>query len=415
MSQKNSGFLPYGRQSIDADDITAVVKVLQGDWLTTGPAVLAFEEAFASKVGARYAVACSSGTAALHLTSLALGLTTDDTTIVPTITFLATANAARYVNATVVFSDVNPDTGLMDKEHLQNALRKCSGPVPKAVFPVHLSGQTVNMEEISDVAAEYNMRIVEDASHALGSEYTLASGEKALVGSCRHSDMTVFSFHPVKTIAMGEGGAVTTNDEELYAKLLTFRNHGMIHEPAAMENTDMARSISGEPNPWYYEMPDLGFNYRASDIHCALGLSQLQKLDVFVATRRQLASHYDKLLGSADLPLVPTPRLDHCNPALHLYPVLVDFSALNMDRRDLMLQLRAKGIGTQVHYIPVHRQPYYQRLYGKSDLPNADRYYERELSLPLYASMTTDDVDHVVQTLRDVILVNNAADKGERL
>ena len=389
--------LPYGRQSIDDSDVAAVTAILRGDWLTGGPAVPAFEEAFAGITGAAHAVACSNGTAALHLTALALGLGPGDHVVVPSTTFLATANAARYVGAEVVFADSDPDTGLMRPQDLEAALADAPGPV-KAVYPVHLNGQTSDMAGIAAIATERKLAVVEDACHAVGGK--TATGD--VVGGCRHSSMAVFSLHPVKTITMGEGGVVTTNDPALAQRLARLRNHGMTRDPADFTMADQAWDAAGSANPWYYEMPEPGFNYRACDLQCALGLSQLRRLDRFIARRRELAALYDRLLA----PLAPVVRpagRTGGQPGWHLYVVLVDFSALGIDRATLMRRLDAVGIGTQVHYLPVHRQPYYRQRYGAVSLPGADRYYARCLSLPLFADMADDDVERVAHALTRIV------------
>lgn len=399
--------LPYGRHGIGEDDIAAVVGVLRGDWLTTGPAVAAFETSLAQRTGARHAASCSSGTAALHLAAMALGLGPGDAVVVPTMTFLATANAARYVGAEVVFSDVDPETGLMRPEDLEAALdRAAKTPdlTVKAVFPVHLNGQCADMEGLAEITKARGLAMVEDACHALGATCRLGGGETATTGDCRHSDMAVFSFHPVKTVAMGEGGAVTTNDDALQERLLRFRNHGMVRDAGAFEHKEMAFDAAGDgddaANPWYYEMPELGFNYRASDIHCALGASQLAKLDGFVAKRRALAAQYDDLLAPLSPMARPISRATYCDPAWHLYVALIDFAAAGISRAALMKQLRDQGVGTQVHYIPVHEQPYYRNRYGAFALPGADAYYAHALSLPLFAAMESGDVQRVVENLK---------------
>ena len=392
-----SSFLPYGRQCIDDDDVAAVVDVLKSDWLTTGPTVEKFERAFAERIGVRYAVACSSATAGLHLATLTLGLGNGDRAIVPTMTFLATANAVRYVGAEVTFADADPETGLMTSDILRDAMNGLA-PAPRAVFPVHLNGQTVDMVALAQIARERGMTIVEDACHAVGTLYQ-AGNEQVAVGACRHSDMAVFSFHPAKTIAMGEGGMVTTNDEAHYERLRVFRNHGMIQVPEKFTHRDLAFGANGQPNPWYYEMPEPGFNYRASDIHCALGLSQLGKLDRFVARRRALAACYDALLRPLAPVVRPIGRVANCTPAWHLYVVLIDFEAIGIDRATVMTRLKEAGIGAQVHYQPVHRQPYYRERYGTLSLPGADAYYAHCLSLPLYPAMDDSDADRVVAGL----------------
>lgn len=392
-------FLPYGRQLVDEDDIAAVTAVLRSDRLTTGPAVQAFEETLAGRVGAAHAVSCSSGTAALHLAALALGLGPDDRVVVPTLTFLATANAVRYVGADVVFADVDPETGLMGDSQLRDALARATDGTVKAVFPVHLAGQCAAMERIAAVAADRGLRVVEDACHAIGSTYEIRHGELIPVGSCRHGDMTVFSFHPVKTVTMGEGGVVTTNDRELYHRLVRLRNHGMVRDASAFEQADLAFDREGEANPWYYELQQLGYNYRSSDLNCALGLSQLRKLDRFVADRRALVARYDALLAPLAPIVRPLGRVAGCRPAWHLYTVLIDFKVAAVERATVMRRLREAGIGTQVHYLPVHMQPYYRRRYGEQRLVGAETYYGRSLSLPLFAGMEERDVERVAGAL----------------
>jgi len=393
--------LPYGRQSIDDSDIAAVADVLRGDFLTTGPAVDGFEQAFADVADAPYAVACSSGTAALHIAALAVGVEPGDRVIVPSITFLATANAPHLSGAEIVFADVDPDTGLMLADTLQEAMARADGEV-KAVFPVHLNGQTAPMPELSDVARAAGIAIVEDACHAIATRYE-ANGVPVTVGSAAHSDLVCFSFHPVKTIAMGEGGAVSGRDPAFEERLRLLRNHGMTRNADAFTNQALARDESGAANPWYYEMPDVGFNYRASDIHCALGLSQLKRLDGFVEARKALALRYDEKLAPLAPVVRPVKRVPGCDPVLHLYAILIDFPQTGLTRRAVMEALRERGVGTQVHYIPVHLQPYYRARYGNRELPGAQAYYERCLSLPLFPAMTEEDVDYVIASLKEVI------------
>ncbi len=390
MRPQSDAFLPYGRQTIDDADVAAVTKVLRGDYLTTGPAVGEFEADFAQAVGAKYAVSCSSGTAALHLAALALKLGEGDVVIVPTLTFLATANMARYVGAEVQFADVDPQTGLLTPETLDAAI-KAAGKKAKAVVPVHLSGQCCDMRGIKDVAGRHGLAVVEDACHAIG-----ASG----VGACEYSAMAAFSLHPVKTIAAGEGGVVTTNDAALAERLSRMRNHGMVRDNKRFELADEAFDKAGNANPWYYEMPEVGFNYRLSDIHAALARSQLGKLAKFVAARRALVARYDAALASFAPEIRPVTRMPNQDPAWHLYVVLVDFDAIGMERAALMRLLRERGVGSQVHYLPVHRQPYYRRRYGALALPGADAYYARALSLPLYPAMGEADVERVVAALK---------------
>jgi UDP-4-amino-4,6-dideoxy-N-acetyl-beta-L-altrosamine transaminase len=411
-------FLPYGRQDIDDEDIAAVVAVLRGDWLTTGPTVEAFETAFAEAVGASEAVACANGTAGLHLAALALGLGPGDQVVVPSVTFLATANAVRYVGAEVVFADVDPETGLMRAEDLVNALKGRDAASVKAVFPVHLSGHCVDLQAISDAAS--GLMLVEDACHALGGSYRGGSyrggsyrtsgsrdAETAMVpvGSCPFGGVTMFSTHPVKTMTTGEGGVLTTNDADLAASLRRFRNHGMVRDPDAFLNRQMAfeSGEDGAPAPWYYEMHEPGFNYRLTDIQCALGLSQLKRLGEFVETRRRLRRHYGERLSRLGPHVALQPTAPGCDPSWHLAVSLIDFAALDRTRTRVMTDLKSRGIGTQVHYVPVPRQPYYAERYGVADLPGTDAYYARCLSLPLFAAMTEDDVDRVVDTLAAVL------------
>ncbi len=399
----NRRFLPYGRQTIDDGDIAAVARVLRGDYLTTGPAVAAFENAIAERVGARYAVACSSGTAGLHLAMSALGAGEGDAAVVPTLTFLASANAARFVGAEVVFSDVDPHTALMREADARAALACRDRGRPKVVMPVHFAGQCPDMEAIAELAADHGASVIEDACHAIGTTCATAGGETVAVGSCRHSDLCVFSFHPVKTVAMGEGGVVTTNDETLNRRLLRLRNHGMTRDAARFTQAGSAFDAAGEANPWYYEMAEIGFNYRASDIHCALGLSQLGKLDGFIARRRALVARYDASLAALAPAVRPLGRVASCRPAWHIYVALIDFDSLGLERAHVMKALRARDIGTQVHYTPVGAQPYYRRRYGAGSLPGAERYYARALSLPLFPAMTDQDVDHVVSALAETL------------
>lgn len=396
-------FLPYGHQSIDDDDIDAVVEVLRGDMLTSGPAVDAFEAAFTNLTDARHAVACANGTAGLHMAVRALGLGPGDKIVVPTLTFLATANAAVYEGAEVVFADVDPDSALLTPHTLEQALRR-GGPSVKAVFPVHMAGQPADMAGISEVARAHDLKVVEDSCHAIGGTYDTKAGEAVSIGACLHSDMSVFSLHPVKTVTMGEGGVVTTNDDALTHRLRLARNHGMVRDPALFANADLAFAPSGDANPWYYEMAAPGYNYRACDIQCALGRSQLTKLDHFVTRRRELVARYDELFAAAGCEyLRPLARRAGCQPGWHLYVVLIDFAVIARDRAQVMNALRERGIGCQVHYLPVHLQPYYRNQQPDLDLPGAWNYYQRCLSLPLFPAMTDQDVDRVVETLVDVL------------
>ncbi len=393
-------FLPYGRQLIEEDDIAAVTAVLRGDFLTTGPSVRLFEEKLAQTVGAKHAVVCANGTAALHMAARALELGPGTTIVVPAITFLATASAPHLNGAEIVFADVDPTTGLMGPSELAAAIAR-AGRVD-AVFNVHLNGQCGALEEIAAIAHAHGAKIVDDACHALGTRYVAQDGALTPIGANAHCDLSVFSFHPVKTIAMGEGGAVTTNDPELAVRLERARGHGMVREAAEFVNTDDAFAADGAPNPWYYEMGTPQFNWRANDIQCALGVSQLGKLERFVTRRRALAAHYDKLLCGLSPVLMPLGRTRSCLAAWHLYVAQIDFRAAGLIRGAVMRDLAQQGIGTQVHYYPVHRQPYYAGRYKTPRLPGADHYYDRALSLPLFASMTDDDVSRVTDALAHI-------------
>ena len=392
-------FLPYGRQMIDEADEQAVLDVLRGDWLTTGPTVETYEAAFAERVGAKHAIACSSGTAGLHMAAIALDLDFGDIVVVPSVTFLATANAARYVKADVLFADVDPETGVMRLEDVQRAIAGMSKGTVKAIFPVHLTGHTVNLEEL---AAEFpELVLVEDACHAIGAEYEIG-GEMVPVGSCPHGGITMFSTHPVKTIATGEGGMLTTNSDRFAETLRQSRNHGLVREPERFLNKRMGFE-DGVPAPWYYEMHELGYNYRLSDINAALGLSQLGKLDSFVAKRSALRARYQELLDALGPHVGMQKVAPGCSPAWHLAVALIDFAALGTTRTAVMTALKERGIGTQVHYVPVHRQPYYASRYQSKFLPGADAYYARCLSLPLFPAMSEDDVGRVIEELTEVL------------
>jgi UDP-4-amino-4,6-dideoxy-N-acetyl-beta-L-altrosamine transaminase len=379
-----AAMLPYGRQTIDEADIAAVEAVLRSDFLTTGPQVAGFEADFAAVVGAQHAVACSNGTAALHLALLAQGVRKGDVCIVPSITFLATANAVRHVGAEVAFADVDPHSGLMTPDTLSQALARADGRRVGAVLPVHLRGEVCDVQTLGRLAEAAGAVLIEDAAHALGSR-----GPGGMVGSNAHAPLTCFSFHPVKTICTGEGGMVTTSDADLAQRLREYRSHGMRY-PAGAE-------------PWVYEMHAPGFNYRLPDILCALGRSQLAKLPAFGQRRKALAALYAEQLTL----LVPTARPAvspaGSDPTPHLMTVLIDFEALGVTRAMVMAALKARGVGSQVHYIPVHSQPYYRDRYGELDLPGSDAWYARCLSLPLFPAMTDDDVSRVVDALAQVL------------
>lgn len=381
----NPSFLPYGRQSIDDDDIAAVVDVLRGDWLTQGPTVDAFEADLAAAVGARFAVSFSNGTAALHAACAALGLGPGDEVITSPLTFSASANCARYVGAKPVLVDVDA-LGTLSPEELAKAV----GPKTCAIIPVHYAGLPARMDLIHEIASKRGIPIIEDAAHALGARYP-----GGIVGDGRYSAMTMFSFHPVKHITTGEGGAITTNDEVLRDKLKLFRSHGITKDPQKLSQPS--------PGPWYQEQVLLGYNYRLTDMQAALGRSQLRKLDQFVSRRRELAAQYDGLFkGMAGIRTFE--KREGYEHAYHLYVVLIDFGRFGRDRASVMTALREKGIGTQVHYVPVHHHPDFAYLgYKKGDFPATERIYTEALSLPMYPAMTDDDVVRVVSALREVL------------
>ena len=399
MTGSHSSLRSYGRQHIDDSDIEGIVEVLNSDFLTTGPTVDAFESEFAERVGAQYAVACSSGTAALHLATLALGLTTGDTAVVPSLTFLASANAYRFEGVDVRFADVDENCGLLTPQTFHRALTRTGAQGIKAVTVVHLNGQAAAVEEVAEIAGKFGIQVIEDACHAVGSRFRSADGVQVVVGECRFSAMTVFSFHPVKTMTSAEGGMVCTNSPDLALRLRRARNHGIVREADQFLRPHDALESDGMRKPWYTEMHELGYNYRLSDLQCALGRSQLRKMDRYAEQRRCLMGLYDKGLASMAPRVLPLPRASNGDPVLHLYPVLIDFEALEKERGAVMRELHEHGVGTQVHYAPVHRQPYYRKLYGDIELPGADRYYARILSLPFHVGVTEDDVTFVVRAL----------------
>jgi UDP-4-amino-4,6-dideoxy-N-acetyl-beta-L-altrosamine transaminase len=386
----NRTLLPYGRQTIEDDDIAAVAASLRDDFLTTGPKVEEFERGFSRATGANHAVACSSGTAALHLAVLSLNLGQGDAAIVPALTFLATANVVRMTGAEVIFADVDPDTGLMAPHTLRAAIDRAEayGMRPKVALPVHLCGQVCDMAGLAAVAGPDGIALIEDACHALG---------VANVGATELSHAACFSTHPVKAITTCEGGVVTTAHAAAAARMRRLRNHGMSREPDDFENLDLA--FEGHAvNPWYYEMAEIGWNYRLPDVLCALGISQLNKLDRFWHRRQAIARLYDRLLAPLAPVLRGVPHNDRPH-GWHLYVVLIDFKALSTTRAQFMQRLRDRGIGAQVHYIPVHYQPYYRRRYGAIALPGADAFYARCLSLPIFPTMTDKDVHRVTDSI----------------
>ncbi len=375
--------IPYGRQDVTQGDIDAVVSVLKSDFLTQGPVVPAFEQAVATYCGAAHAVAVNSATSALHIACLAMGLGPGDWLWTTTVTFLASANCGAYCGAQVDFVDIDPRTYNISVVDLHRKLEiaERAGRLPKILVAVHLCGQPCEMRAIRELSARYGFRVIEDASHAIGGRYL-----DQPIGNCAFSDATVFSFHPVKIITSAEGGMVTTQDAQLARRMELFRSHGMTRDPALMDHAP--------DGPWYYQQIELGYNYRLTDLHAALGLSQLERMDEYVAKRHACAARYQQLLAA--LPVTrPWQHLDGYS-ALHLYVIRVD-----AQRRPVVFDaLRAQGIGVNLHYIPVHTQPYYRRLgFRDEDFPNAMRYYAEAISLPMYATLSDTQQDEVVAAL----------------
>ncbi|KPA88668.1 UDP-4-keto-6-deoxy-N-acetylglucosamine 4-aminotransferase [Pseudomonas asplenii] len=383
--------IPYGRQNLDQADIDAVVAVLQSDWLTQGPTIERFESALAARCQASHAIAVCNATAALHIACLAAGLGPGDWLWTSPNTFLASANCGLYCGAQVDFVDIDPSTWNLDVAALKRKLRVAeqAGNLPRVVVAVAFSGQSCDMRAIAQLAREYGFILIEDASHAVGASYAASP-----VGSGRFADMTVFSFHPVKIITTAEGGMVLTNRPELAEHLRRLRSHGMTRDPAQMS----------EPShgPWYYQQIELGFNYRITDIQAALGLSQLNRLDTFIARRRYLAERYQRLL--ADLPVTLPGLQPEAESAWHLYVIRLQLERIGITHREVFEALRAAGIGVNLHYIPVHLQPYYRELgFAEGDFPEAERYYAEAISLPMYPDLGDEQQNYVIDQLRRIL------------
>lgn len=391
--------IPYGRQDISAEDIEAVKDVLQSDWLTQGQAGPRFEQAIAKYCGASNAVAVSNATAGLHIACLALDLGPGDILWTVPNTFVASANCALYCGASVDFVDIDPRTYNMSVAALSEKLERASGQgrLPKVVVPVHFAGQSCEMTEIRALSNRYGFRIIEDASHAVGGDYR---GRK--VGSGHLSDVVVFSFHPVKIITTGEGGMALTNEPKLAERLSYLRTHGIVRPAQAPASSDERRSNEDQRGPWIYEQIELGLNYRMTDIQAALGTSQLDRLDAFVARRRELAARYDTLL--AGLPVTCPWQHPDTNSAWHLYVIRLRRNEIKLTRRQVFDALRGASIGVNVHYIPVHTQPYYQRLGFRAGMfPEAESYYQDAITLPLFSKMTDSEQDTVVNALTKIL------------
>lgn len=365
-------YIPYGRQSIDEDDIKAVVEALQSDYLTTGPRVREFEQKVAEYVGAKYAVAVSNGTAALHAACLAAGISAGDEVITSPVTFAASSNCVLYCGGIPVFADIHADTYNIDASQIEEKITDKT----KAIIPVHFTGQPCDMDAITAIAKKHNLTVIEDAAHALGASY-----KNRRIGSI--SDMTCFSFHPVKPITTGEGGMVVTNDERLYQKLLLFRSHGITRDVEFMTKDE---------GDWYYEQLELGYNYRIPDISCALGSSQMKKLDRFLSRRREIAGRYQEAFAGIEAVKIPYQRKE-CSSGWHLYMLQV----LNRDRKEVFDKLREAGIGVNVHYIPVYRHPYYQQHgYSECHCEQAELFYSRAVSLPVFPALTDEQQQFVI-------------------
>lgn len=380
--------ISYGKQNISQKDIDNVIEVLKSDFLTQGPMIEKFEQSVADYCGTKYAVAVTNATSALHIACLAAGLKKGDVLWTSPNTFVASANCGLYCGANVDFVDIDNDTYNMSVDELEQKLKETEIK-PRVVIPVHFAGQSCEMVKIKELSKQYNFTIIEDASHATGASYL-----DTKVGSCKYSDMAVFSFHPVKIVTTGEGGMVLTNNKELYDKLILYRSHGITR------NQDLMKNVS--EGPWYYEQIDLGFNYRMTDIQAALGYTQMQRLDDFVAKRRYLANRYNELLNA--LPIKLPVQSPDTNSSWHIYAVRIDFTRINITKKDLFLAMREKGINLNLHYIPVHTQPYYIELgFKKGDFPVSEKYYEEVFTLPLFYDLTDAQQDYVVKCLGEVL------------
>lgn len=376
--------IPYGHQSVGAQDIKSVLSVLKSDWLTQGPAVAAFEKALCAYSGAKYAVCVSSGTAALHVACLAVGIKPKDEAITSPVTFIASANCVVYCGGRPVFADIEESTANIDCSEVAKKI----SPRTKALIPVHFAGMPSDMKEINRIAKKNKLFVIEDAAHALGATY---KGKK--IGSCSYSDMTIFSFHPVKAITAGEGGAILTNNRGLYERLLMFRNHGITKDKSRLKKKD--------EGSWYYEMQELGFNYRITDFQCAMALSQLKRVDSFIKRRNEIAAKYKKAFKG--IPWISILESD-TKSAHHLFVIRIDFKSIKKSKEEVVRQLTDLGIGTQVHYIPVHLQPYYQKRFGyrRGDYPKAEKYYDEALSIPLFPSMNDRDISRVISAVKGI-------------
>lgn len=383
--------IPYGKQDISQQDIDSVVDVLKSDFLTQGPQVPAFEKALTEHTGAQYALAVNSATSALHIACLALGLGEGDWLWTTPVTFVASANCGLYCGAKVDFVDINSATYNMCPTKLEQKLitAKATGTLPKVVVPVHLCGQPCDMESIAKLAKEYGFKVIEDASHAIGGQY-----HEQPIGNCKYSDITVFSFHPVKIVTTAEGGAALTNQKELADKMALLRSHGITREPEMMTEA----SHGG----WYYQQVDLGFNYRMTELQAALGVTQMQRLDEFVAARHVLSKRYNQMLS--ELPLVLPYQLENTYSGLHLFVIRLKLDEISLTHKQVFDALRENGIGVNLHYIPVHTQPYYQAMgFTEGKFPESERYYQEAISLPMFHGMTEEQQNTVVRVVTEIL------------
>lgn len=383
--------IPYGRQCISPADIQLVTDILNSDWLTQGPTIEEFETKVAQYCGAKYAVAVNNATAGLHIACLAAGLGQSDVLWTSPNTFVASANCGLYCGATVNFVDIDAATYNLSTDKLQEKLElaKINGSLPKVLIPVHFAGQSCDMQKISELASKYDITVIEDASHAIGGSY-----KDNKIGSCTYSDMTIFSFHPVKIITTGEGGMVLTNRKDLYDKLKLLRSHGITREQEVMQEASHG--------PWYYQQIMLGYNYRITDIQAALGISQLTRLDEFIARRRELAHRYNEALKG--LPVVLPRQHPDCVSAFHLYVIRLKLGETSKTHRAIFEALQGKGIGVNLHYIPVHTQPYYQQFGFKwGDFPEAENYYREAISIPMYYGLSNEEQDYVISSIKEAM------------
>ena len=398
---KPNRFLPYSRQNINYQDIIEVKKVLESDFITQGQNINKFEDDFAKYVGAKYAVACATGTAALHLSCLALGINSNSVIATSPITFVASANCGEFEGAKTKFVDIEKKTYCLSPDALEKLLK-----IQKIdlVIVVHFAGHSANMKQIFKLKKKYKFKLIEDACHALGGKYS-----KKKVGSCYYSDLSTFSFHPVKPITTGEGGMITTNNKKIYEKLLLFRTHGIHKDTKKFKNKSLAFDKNENVNRWYYEMSDLGYNYRITDIQASLGNSQLKRLDKFTSKRNEIAKIYNKGFKNNEFITIPSIQ-KNVKHAYHLYTILIDFEAINKSRNQVMNELAKINIGTQVLYIPVFLQPYYKKRYNYKieKFQNSIEYYNQALSIPMFTSLKKSEINYIIKKINEIIKKINA-------